>query len=71
MTRPLELPRKSHRAVLPGCAALLLFFAPATFAQVTGKVIGTVTDGDTGQPLVGAQVMSRRSGASLWTTSRA
>ncbi|MBW3661355.1 MAG: TonB-dependent receptor, partial [Gemmatimonadetes bacterium] len=28
-----------------------------SFAQVTGKVIGTVTDRDTGQPLVGAQVV--------------
>jgi hypothetical protein len=43
--------------VLPGCAALLLFFAPTTLAQVTGKVVGTVSDSETGQPLVGAQVV--------------
>ncbi|MGH3926787.1 MAG: carboxypeptidase-like regulatory domain-containing protein, partial [Pseudonocardiaceae bacterium] len=29
----------------------------AAFGQTTGKVIGTVTDQDTGQPLVGAQVV--------------
>ncbi|MCK5439142.1 MAG: TonB-dependent receptor, partial [Gemmatimonadetes bacterium] len=36
---------------------LLLLSGGAAFAQVTGKVIGTVTDGDTGQPLVGAQIV--------------
>jgi len=39
-----------------GVCALLAFGGSAAFAQVTGKVIGTVTDRDTGQPLVGAQV---------------
>ena len=29
----------------------------AAFGQTTGKVIGTVTDQDTGQPLIGAQVV--------------
>ncbi|MFN2383633.1 MAG: TonB-dependent receptor domain-containing protein [Gemmatimonadota bacterium] len=38
-------------------AALLAFSGSTAFAQVTGKVIGTVTDRDTGQPLVGAQVV--------------
>jgi hypothetical protein len=33
-----------------------LFAAPA-FAQVTGKAVGTVSDSDTGQPLVGAPVV--------------
>lgn len=40
-----------------GIFALLAFSESAAFAQVTGKVIGTVTDRDTGQPLVGAQVV--------------
>ncbi|CAN5172533.1 hypothetical protein BH18GEM1_BH18GEM1_20790 [soil metagenome] len=31
--------------------------AGAAFGQVTGKVIGTITDRDTGEPLVGAQVV--------------
>ncbi len=37
--------------------ALLAFSSGPAFAQVTGKLIGTVSDGDTGQPLVGAQVV--------------
>ena len=40
-----------------GVFALLVLSGSAAFAQVTGKVIGTVTDSDTGQPLVGAQVV--------------
>jgi hypothetical protein len=40
-----------------GVSFLLLLSGGAAFAQVTGKVIGTVTDGDTGQPLVGAQIV--------------
>ncbi|HET6340689.1 MAG TPA: TonB-dependent receptor [Gemmatimonadota bacterium] len=37
---------------------LAAFLAPGTaFGQTTGKVIGTVTDQDTGQPLVGAQIV--------------
>ena len=40
-----------------GVFALLALSGSAAFAQVTGKVIGTVTDLDTGQPLVGAQVV--------------
>ncbi|HJU86321.1 MAG TPA: hypothetical protein VJ788_03015, partial [Gemmatimonadota bacterium] len=48
----------SRAAVLVlGVFALLAFGGSAAFAQVTGKVIGTVTDSDTGQPLVGAQVV--------------
>jgi outer membrane receptor for ferrienterochelin and colicin len=37
--------------------ALFAFSSGPAFAQITGKVIGTVTDGETGQPLVGAQVV--------------
>jgi hypothetical protein len=37
--------------------ALLVLSGSAAFAQVTGKVTGTVTDSDTGEPLVGAQVV--------------
>ncbi|HJR52549.1 MAG TPA: TonB-dependent receptor [Gemmatimonadota bacterium] len=40
-----------------GVFAVLALSGTAAFAQVTGKVIGTVTDLDTGQPLVGAQVV--------------
>ncbi len=40
-----------------GLAIALLLGASSAFAQLTGKVIGTVTDRDTGQPLVGAQVV--------------
>ncbi|HUP19884.1 MAG TPA: TonB-dependent receptor [Gemmatimonadota bacterium] len=40
-----------------GSLGLALFGARTADAQVTGKVIGTVTDVDTGQPLVGAQVV--------------
>ena len=40
-----------------GVFAFLALSGSAAFAQVTGKVIGTVTDSDTGQPLVGAQVV--------------
>ncbi|MGH7565228.1 MAG: carboxypeptidase-like regulatory domain-containing protein, partial [Gemmatimonadota bacterium] len=40
-----------------GAFAFLVLSGSAAFAQVTGKVIGTVTDSDTGQPLVGAQVV--------------
>ncbi len=40
-----------------GIALALLFGASEGVAQVTGKVIGNVTDRDTGQPLVGAQVV--------------
>ena len=43
--------------VVLGMFALLVLSGSAAFAQVTGKVIGTVTDSDTGQPLVGAQVV--------------
>ncbi|HYO47136.1 MAG TPA: TonB-dependent receptor, partial [Gemmatimonadota bacterium] len=53
---------RSHafRDVLPLVAAVLtclVLSAASAFAQVTGKVVGTVTDSDTGQPLVGAQVV--------------
>ena len=44
-------------ALFLGVFALLLLSGSAAFAQVTGKVIGTTTDLDTGQPLVGAQVV--------------
>jgi hypothetical protein len=37
--------------------ALIALSAAAGFAQTTGKVIGAVTDSETGQPLVGAQVI--------------
>jgi hypothetical protein len=40
-----------------GSLGLALFGARTADAQVTGKIIGTVTDSDTGQPLVGAQVV--------------
>src|SRR5688572_16176772 len=40
-----------------GVFAFLVLSGSAAFAQVTGKVIGTVTDSETGQPLVGAQVV--------------
>ncbi len=44
-------------SLVVGVSFLLLLSGGAAFAQVTGKVIGTVTDGDTGQPLVGAQIV--------------
>ena len=53
----------SHRSTnrttvaLVGALIMLLLGGGAALAQVTGKVIGTVTDSDTGQPLVGAQVV--------------
>ncbi|HET6362202.1 MAG TPA: TonB-dependent receptor [Gemmatimonadota bacterium] len=58
MQQPSALRLTSRAAVLVlGVFALLAFGGSAAFAQVTGKVIGTVTDSDTGQPLVGAQVV--------------
>jgi hypothetical protein len=42
---------------LLGTFVLLAAGGGAAFAQVTAKAIGTVTDQDTGQPLVGAQVI--------------
>ncbi|HUP00556.1 MAG TPA: TonB-dependent receptor, partial [Gemmatimonadota bacterium] len=45
-------------ATILGAAVLLVLLGSGTvFAQITGKVIGTVTDRDTGEPLVGAQVV--------------
>jgi len=44
-------------SLVVGVSFLLLLSGGAAFAQVTGKTIGTVTDGDTGQPLVGAQIV--------------
>src|SRR5688572_14886560 len=44
-------------ALALGVFAFLVLSGSAAFAQVTGKVIGTVTDSETGQPLVGAQVV--------------
>ena len=41
---------------VPNVLILIAVSAGPALAQVTGKVIGTVTDGDTGLPLVGAQV---------------
>jgi hypothetical protein len=40
-----------------GLLAISLLGAGVAFGQVTGKVEGTVTDRDTGEPLVGAQVV--------------
>jgi hypothetical protein len=40
-----------------GVLFLLVLSSGSAFAQVSGKVQGTVTDQDTGQPLVGAQVV--------------
>jgi hypothetical protein len=40
-----------------GVLLLLVLSSGSAFAQVSGKVQGTVTDEDTGQPLVGAQVV--------------
>jgi len=40
-----------------GMVVLMLFVAPTlVFAQNTGKIEGTVLDGDTGDPLPGASV---------------
>ncbi len=36
---------------------LLLFLASSLFAQTTGKIIGTVTDKQTGEPLIGVNVV--------------
>jgi outer membrane receptor protein involved in Fe transport len=36
---------------------LLLFFAQLVLAQTTGKITGIVTDGETGAPLMGANVL--------------
>jgi hypothetical protein len=52
----LKTSRVGTRSVLLA-VALLVTLTTGAFAQVTGKVIGTVGDGDTGQPLVGAQVV--------------
>ena len=41
---------------VPNVLILIAVSAGPALAQVTGKVIGTVTDGETGQPLVGAQI---------------
>jgi hypothetical protein len=49
--------RFSRAVLVLGATALLVLSGSVAFAQVTGKVIGTVTDLDTGQPLVGAQVV--------------
>ncbi|CAN5799274.1 hypothetical protein BH20GEM1_BH20GEM1_08140 [soil metagenome] len=58
MQQPSGLRLTSRAAVLAlGAFAILALSGNAAFAQVTGKVIGTVTDSDTGQPLVGAQVV--------------
>ena len=47
--------RAARFAVLAlGVLALVAVSDSAAFAQVTGKVIGSVTDRDTGSPLVGA-----------------
>jgi hypothetical protein len=43
------------RHVLP--AVLTVLIAEIALAQVTGKVVGSVTDSDTGRPLVGAYVV--------------
>ncbi|MGH7543233.1 MAG: carboxypeptidase-like regulatory domain-containing protein, partial [Gemmatimonadota bacterium] len=40
-----------------GAVCLLVLLGGEAYGQVSGKVIGTVTDADTGQPLVGAQVV--------------
>ncbi|MBW3660787.1 MAG: carboxypeptidase-like regulatory domain-containing protein [Gemmatimonadetes bacterium] len=57
--RPTAFARAASRVAILvlGVFALLASTETAAFAQVTGKVIGTVTDRDTGQPLVGAQVV--------------
>ncbi|HUE95416.1 MAG TPA: TonB-dependent receptor, partial [Longimicrobiaceae bacterium] len=59
MTQSSMMRTDLRRALVATAAfAALTAFAPLTaFAQVTGKVIGTVTDRDTGSPLVGAQVV--------------
>ena len=57
----MQQPGSSTFARLSGLAAgvllLLVLSSGSAFAQVSGKVQGTVTDQDTGQPLVGAQVV--------------
>ncbi|MBW3671817.1 MAG: carboxypeptidase-like regulatory domain-containing protein, partial [Acidobacteria bacterium] len=50
-------PRPAIWLAAASLALLILVSSGESFAQVTGKVIGTVTDRDTGQPLVGAQVV--------------
>ena len=58
MQQPSGLRLTSRAAVLVlGVFALLALSGSAALAQVTGKVVGVVTDSDTGQPLVGAQVV--------------
>jgi iron complex outermembrane receptor protein len=47
-----------------GLLLLMLTLQVAAFAQNTGKIIGKVTDKQTGEPLVGATVTLRGSGAS-------
>ncbi|MGH7566022.1 MAG: carboxypeptidase-like regulatory domain-containing protein, partial [Gemmatimonadota bacterium] len=49
----------SRRVLLLVVAFLIALFlsGSSAFAQVTGKVVGTVVDRDTGEPLVGAQVV--------------
>jgi hypothetical protein len=57
---PLDRDAPASRRVLSLVAALLtalLLSGSSAFAQVTGKVVGTVADTDTGEPLVGAQVI--------------
>ncbi len=53
--RPFAAPTRAVLAV--ACLLYSVFLVPSAWAQVTGKAIGTVTDQDTGQPLVGAQVV--------------
>ncbi|MGH7572496.1 MAG: TonB-dependent receptor [Gemmatimonadota bacterium] len=43
--------------LVAGVLILLVSSGGSAFAQVSGKIQGTVTDTDTGQPLVGAQVV--------------
>jgi hypothetical protein len=55
-----RLVRSTSLTVLLLCAGIPLAPGPATaFSQVTGKVIGTVTDAETGVGLAGAQVVVR------------
>ena len=46
---------------------LLLTFQVAVFAQTTGKIGGKVTDKQNGEPLIGATVTVRGSGAAAIT----
>ncbi len=50
--------RLGFSASLAVCLLILsVSFGPNLFAQTTGKVEGIVTDADTGEPLVGAQIV--------------